>query len=80
MSKACEWSPKESDRRWLVNLIGMLNDGGTWAVPATGHVFRKSGYSLVWMNEDMGDTDEIFKRSKMIGQEVGIDVMKESEL
>lgn len=32
---------------WCRTLFGMLNDGGIWAVPGCGLVFRKIGDELV---------------------------------
>jgi hypothetical protein len=31
-----KWKPTDSDLAWTRELIGSLNDGGTWSVPAVG--------------------------------------------
>lgn len=74
------WTPTDSDREWMRRLINLLKDGGTWMVPATGQVFTKKGDSLVWTNEEVGDESEVYQRSKIIANEMGIDVYKQSEL
>jgi len=74
------WFPKESDRIWLQNLFGSLAENGIWTAPATGQSFVKKGDALIWVNEHIDDDAEIYHRSKIIGLEIGIDVIKESEL
>lgn len=39
--------PKASDLQWCRNLFASLNDGGLWAVPRSGLVFRKERQALV---------------------------------
>jgi hypothetical protein len=74
------WAPTDNDRNWLKGLFYLMADRAVWSVPATGQTFVKRGDALVWTNEEIGDHAEIFARSKMIGHEIGIDVIKESEL
>lgn len=74
------WFPLESDRMWLKALFESLSENGTWIAPVTGQEFVKKGDALIWVNEHIEDTSEIYHRSKVIGQEIGIDVIKESEL
>jgi hypothetical protein len=74
------WTPTDADRGWLSNLVRSLNNGGVWVVPATGQIFMKRDDSLIWTNEDLGDDSNIFQRTKIIGDEIGIEVYRESEL
>lgn len=74
------WRPTDSDRAWVSRLLASLNDGGVWVVPATGQIFMKRGDSLIWTNEELGDSSNIFIRTKIICEEMGIDVYRESEL
>lgn len=74
------WKPTDADRDWMSRMFASLNDGGIWIVPATGQAFMKRGNSLIWTNEELGDESSIFVRAKIIGEDMGIDVYKESEL
>lgn len=38
---------EKQNAQWCRNLFAMLNDGGVWAVPRSGLVFRKQDGALV---------------------------------
>ena len=37
---------KRDDINWCKNLFGSLKDGGLWAVPRSGLIYRRTGESL----------------------------------
>ena len=75
-----EWTPSDNDKKWLSTIFNLLAENGTWVAPVSGQAFIKKGKSLVWCNEDIGDEHNIFKRSKIIGELIGINVTTKGEL
>ena len=37
---------RDANQAWCCNLMAVLKDGGRWAVPRSGLVFRKEGKAL----------------------------------
>jgi len=65
-----EWKPKPSDIEWVKELLRILKDGGTWAVPCSCGIFTfyksKKEYTFVGNREDPTD-QKTFTILKQLG-------------
>lgn len=55
------WTPRQSDIDWTHNLINMVKDGGVWAVPMNGNIYR---FNKVTRTVSMvqGEADDLHQR------------------
>ena len=70
-----------SEIAWCSNLFAMIEDGGKWAVPRTGLIFRKDGTALILQEFlpgfDRGEQEAEFQCIKEHFADAGIPVRKE---
>lgn len=55
------WTPRQSDIDWTRNLISMLKDGGVWAVPMNGNVYRFNKVTQT-VSLEIGTADDTHQR------------------
>jgi hypothetical protein len=57
------WEPRQSDIEWVQELLRVLTDGGTWAVPCSASIFTfyhsKKEYVLLGERDDMTNAKTI---------------------
>ena len=54
-----KWKPRASDITWTQNMINMIKDGGTWAIPMNGSVWSVDKTNKV-LTCKTGENDDMF--------------------
>ena len=71
-----KWEPSEKDILWAKNLVNSLKEGGVWALPGSGCIFKFSHKNKT-IELVLGDTDtEIVERTEEVFKRIGYTLMK----
>ncbi len=72
------WTPRPSDVAWARNMVETMKQGGLWAVPMNGAVYRfDKATKTLWLVE--GPKDDVFDKNVAAFGKVGYRVAVSDE-
>lgn len=69
------WQPSESDKVWLTNMLGMINDGGIWGTSFAIYRLEKEAKTLHEVRDNIpfatDNWDEDRERTRLVAEAIG---------